>query len=143
MYEEYVNKGGFSLAQFMSHIRLTLIFFLSLSFFLNGCTAPTVTTGAFREVNRLEGELRRGVSTKMEVQRALGVPKGFGNTILPTDPRPREVWYYEDVEVVGTQFESGGILRANMRQQIRLVFFDKGVFDGYMLFSTEGTVTGK
>ena len=69
-----------------------------------GCApAPKVTTGAFTQVNRLESGLQRGVSTKMDVQRVLGTPKGFGNAALPTDQRLREVWYYDDIEVTGVK----------------------------------------
>ncbi len=62
-----------------------------------GC-AP-VTTGAFTQPARLESDLKRGVSTKRDVQRVLGTPKGSGRTVLPTDPRVREFWYYEDIKV--------------------------------------------
>ncbi len=143
MYNEQKNKRSFSWVRGLIDIELALSFFLSFSLFLSGCTGATVTTGAFRQVDRLESELRRGVSTKMEVQRMLGVPIGLGSSILPTDPRPREVWYYGGTEVIGTQFEFDGTIRANQRQQILLVFFDQGVFDGYMWFSNEGTSMSK
>ncbi|MGE5303834.1 MAG: hypothetical protein ACM3TN_10940 [Alphaproteobacteria bacterium] len=108
-----------------------------------GATAPTITTGAFTQVARLETDLHRGVSTKMDVQRILGVPKGFGGAILPTDPREREVWYYEDIEITGMSSETGGVIRANMRQQVLNVFFQNGVFDGFMWFSNAGIAAGK
>jgi hypothetical protein len=102
---------------------------------VTGCAPVTVTTGAFTQVARLETELKRGISTKIDVQRALGAPKGFGQSILPTDPTPREVWYYDDIEVIEAQAEPGGYIRANLRQQILLVFFEKEVLDGYMWFT--------
>ena len=107
-----------------------------LCLLLLGC-APKVTTGAFTNVSSLDQQLKRGVSTKMEVQKLLGAPNGFGSSVVPTDPRPREVWYYEDIE--GTDYKSEeGIVTMNMRQQILLVFFEKGVLEGYMWTSNSG-----
>jgi hypothetical protein len=102
---------------------------------MTGCAPVTVTTGAFTHVGKLETELKRGVSRKVDVQRALGAPNGFGQSILPTDPRPREVWYYDDIEMIDAQAEPGGYIRANVRQQVLLVFFEKEVLDGYMWFT--------
>ncbi len=106
-----------------------------------GCVTKA-TTGAFTQIGRLPQELTRGVSTKMDVRRVLGSPKGSGNAVLPTDPQPREVWYYGDIEVTDTRAEAG-IIRAQVRQQILLVFFEKGVFDGYMWWSNAGEAKGQ
>jgi len=108
---------------------------------VTGCVAK-VTTGAFAQTSRIESELKRGVSTKMDVQRVLGTPKGSGSAVLPTDPRAQEVWYYDDIEVTDARSEAG-IIRANVRQQILLVFFEKGVFDGFMWWSNAGEAKGK
>ena len=116
---------------------LGLVFTLLAAVLATGC--PTkVTTGAFVEVSRLEGELRRGVSTKMDVQRVLGAPNGFGNAIFPNDPAQLEIWYYEDVEATDIKFE-GSIMHMNMRQQILIIFFKKGVFDGFLWTSNGET----
>jgi hypothetical protein len=45
---------------------------------LAGC-ATGATTGAFVPVDRIEQELRRGVASKMDVQRVLGTPEGYGS----------------------------------------------------------------
>jgi hypothetical protein len=100
-----------------------------------GCTTAQVTSGAFAQVGRIETELRRGVSTKMDVQRVLGAPKGVGATLLPTDPRPRELWYYEDFAMTALENESPGRIRAQSRQQIILVMFDKETFDGFIWYT--------
>jgi hypothetical protein len=102
---------------------------------VTGCATTTATTGAFTQVTKLETELKRGVSKKIDVQRTLGAPNGFGQSILPTDPRPREVWYYDDIEITDAQAEPGGYIRANLRQQVLLVFFEQEVLDGYMWFT--------
>jgi len=36
------------------------------------------STGTFININRLDTDLQRGVSTKIDVQRVLGAPKGMG-----------------------------------------------------------------
>lgn len=108
-------------------------------FTLGGCVKEVtkVTTGAFINVNRLDTELQKGVSTKMDVQRVLGAPKGMGGAIIPTDPKHREIWYYEDIEMKDIKKEEG-VLKMNMRQQVLFVVFDKGVYDGYMWFTNVG-----
>jgi hypothetical protein len=71
----------------------------------------------------------------MDVQRALGAPKGLGGAVFPTDPKRREVWFYDDIELTDFKSEGERGLKANVRQQVLLVFFKKGVFDGFMWFS--------
>ena len=102
---------------------------------LIGCAPKRVTTGAFTQVARIESEFKRGVSTKEEVRRVLGPPKGGGSAILPPDRRQREVWFYEDFEVRNITSPKPGILRMDVRQQILLVFFNEGIFDGHMWYS--------
>lgn len=114
---------------------------------LIGCASKRMTTGAFTQVARIESEFKRGVSTKEDVLLVLGAPKGGGSAIVPPDRQQREVWFYEDIEVLNitssrntSPLRNAGsvkplILRMDVRQQILLVFFEEGVFDGYMWFS--------
>jgi hypothetical protein len=105
-----------------------------------GCVvAKEVRSGAFTEVNQLESALKRGQSTKADVQRLLGTPSGSGSALFPTDSKPREVRFYQDVEAIDAKNQGHGVVRANMRQQILLVFFEKEVFDGFMWYSNTGT----
>jgi hypothetical protein len=115
---------------------------LVLATLLAGC-AGQATTGAFTQVGRIESELRRGVSTKMDVRRVLGTPKGVGAASLPTDPRPRELWYYEDVKVTDVKFIGPGEISGKVQQQILLVTFDKGVFDGFIWYSGAPALAGQ
>ena len=115
---------------------------VSFTFFLlAGCAGSAATAGRFPEVNRIERELRRGVSTKLDVQGMLGIPRRYGSSILPGDLKPREVWFYDDIVITGTQPEGGGFVRAKMREQVLIVFFDENSFDGFMWFSTEALAT--
>ena len=110
-----------------------------------GC-ASQMTTGAFTQTRRIESDLKQGVSTKMDVQRVLGTPTGSGGAVFPLDSRPREVWYYDDIEVTNLSSEAeseAGLYRVKVRQQILLVFFEKGVFDGFMWWSNAGEAKGE
>jgi hypothetical protein len=93
------------------------------------------TTGAFTKVNKIETELERGRSTKLDVRRLLGTPKGYGQAVLPPQRKEHEVWYYEDIELTKVKFESASDIRADVRQQILLIFFLGEVFDGFMWYS--------
>jgi hypothetical protein len=69
------------------------------AFLLAGCAQSTaLTTGPFSRTNRIDSELRRGVSSKSEVERILGKPNGTGGSLLPLQDRPREVWVYNQVQ---------------------------------------------
>ncbi len=105
---------------------------------LAGCAPSKFTTGAFTQVNRLESDLQRGTSTKMDVRRVLGAPKGMGNAVFHPDPTPRAVWFYDDLEMTDSQSVGGGVLQVWIRQQILLVYFKDEVFDGFMWFSNAG-----
>ncbi len=131
-----------------SRVRRKLVMLLSGAL-MAGCAPTTATTGAFPEVGRIESELQRGVSTRMDTQRLLGAPDGFGDSLLPGRPKQgsgwryedlkaRDIWYYEDVEVTGTQSAGGGVMHIDIRQQVLLIFFDGEKFDGFMWFTNTG-----
>ena len=111
-----------------------LLWVLSMTL-LTGCAPNRLTTGAFTQVARIDSELERGVSTKEDVQRILGPPKGGGSAIVPPDRGLREVWFYDDIELLNVTSPKPGIMKMDVRQQILLVFFQEGVFDGFMWFS--------
>jgi hypothetical protein len=127
--------------------RLTFAFVLALS------AGPTIAqtpvgTGAFPKVEAIETQLKRGVSTKADVQRLLGVPNGSGGALLPGygDKRqqlePYQIWYYEDIEVTDTKAEEQ-LVTMNMRQQILTVFFRGELFHGYFWTSNSGLVQAR
>lgn len=105
-----------------------------------GC-ATGVTTGAFTQVSLVDKELKRGVSTKMDVQRMLGAPNGFGGALFPTDMHQQEVWYYDDIEATDFKSEPDEVMKVSVRQQILLIFFKGGLYDGFMWYSNK--VAGK
>lgn len=79
----------------------------------------------------LETDLQRGISTMDDVRRLLGEPNGSGGMLLlPRDTKPLNVWFYEKIEVEATEWN-----RVNINQDVMLIFFKGGRFDGYWWFS--------
>lgn len=105
--------------------------------------ASAIGTGAFPKASAIESQLKRGVSTRADVQRILGVPNGSGGALLPgVGARSEQVeayqlWYYEDVEITEMKGQ-GDVLNMKMRQQILAVFFKDEVFHGYFWTSNAG-----
>ncbi len=84
----------------------------------------------------LETTLRPGKSTPAEVLAALGEPSGRGGVMLPVlDKRARESWtyYFEKGHV---RAKRGGGLDVDSRRIFLFVYFDDGVYDGYLWFSS-------
>ncbi len=101
----------------------------------------------------LETMLRPGKSTPAEVTAALGKPNGRGGVMLPVlDKRARESWtyYFEEGHFRvkrggGGYFKTeGGLitpkggpdLDVDSRRIFLFVYFDDGVYDGYLWFSS-------
>jgi len=91
---------------------------------MTGC-ATTFKFGSPPRINQLE-TLKPGISTKAEVQAALGEPRGHGAARSADYPQPREIWYYDYVETDGSV----------MSLKFLLVFFDKSLYDAHMWFSS-------
>jgi hypothetical protein len=95
-----------------------------------------VGTGAFPKVDGIESQLKRGVSTKKDVQRILGIPNGSGGALLPgwgarsEQVDQYQIWYYEDLEATDITSEEN-VMKMKMRQQILAVFFKGDLFHGY------------
>ena len=114
----------------------------------------------------IDNRLKQGISTKMEVQRLLGMPNGSGAALLPKiadiphmldlnaqntipgiryykDGSSYEIWFYENME-----FENHLDLLSNpnpvcMTQKFLLVFFHKQVYEGYFWYAGCGVVNVK
>ena len=104
---------------------------------ITGCT-HTVTSGTFMNPGRIDNELKKGVSTKIDAEKVLGRPKGFGSALLPTESVPREVWFYEDIEATDATSLGSNTIRVKVRQQFLLLFFQKELYDGYLWVSNVG-----
>lgn len=94
------------------------------------------TVGARPVTEALETTLRPGESTPAEVVAALGEPSGRGGVMLPVlDKRARESWtyYFEKGYVKDAR---GGGVDVDTRRTFLFVYFDDGVYDGYLWFSS-------
>jgi hypothetical protein len=100
--------------------------------------AQAATTGAFRDLAMVDARLKKGVTTKADVRRELGIPNGSGRGLWAyLGPEEREIWYYEDVAVTGMR-SAEGTMTIDMRQQIFLVLFKGEYVDGYLWTSNAG-----
>jgi hypothetical protein len=127
--------------------RLVLVLILAL-WAGSAAAQAAVGTGAFPNARAIESQLKRGVSTKSDVQRVLGVPGGAGGALLPgfgdqsQSLASYQIWYYEDIEVTDFKSEER-LLTMKMRQQILAVFFKGEVFHGYFWTSNSGVAEAK
>lgn len=107
-----------------------------------GCV-PDQGSGAFRDAGAIGTTLTRGVASKADVQKLLGVPNGYGSSLFINVPGgPRDIWYYEDVAVEGMRSERD-VLKADVRLQMMLIFFKGDRFDGYLWTTNSAPVAAK
>jgi len=86
----------------------------------------TLHYGRMPETRLLVQDLTPQVSTKADVLRVLGSPRGYGKARLAEVSGPRTIWYYEETDASAAKIKLGMLL----------VFFDGELFDGYMWFSS-------
>ena len=98
--------------------RLALV--VTLTGVLSGCYSAW--TGFWPPVERLE-DLRPGVSSRADVEAALGKPVGQGGARFTPEEGPREVWVYRRAGYPG----SG----TTLHQAQLLVFLEDGRYDGH------------
>lgn len=102
----------------------------------------SMTTGPFRDTTALEASWSRGVTTPDEVKQLVGEPNGSGNLVGVFDDTPYELWFYDDLETIGTKGSGGGVINLQTRQQFLMVFFSDGLYQGHMWFSNDSQATG-
>lgn len=117
-----------------------LIPILLMACMLPACTAKKVVQGPFVDLTAIEAKLKKGVSTKMDVQQVLGSPQGLGGAVFPVTAEQHEVWYYQNIQIDNIVAKQSYITM-DMHQKVLLVFFSKELFDGFLGFS--GTIKGE
>ena len=108
----------------------------------SGAQAQGGRTQAFPDVDRMEAELTKGVSTKADVEALLGPPVGHGGALSAVQPdRPRDVWVYGEFgwSIIDM---SGSVVRLHLDQQLLMVYFVDGVFDGFWWHGNAGAMKG-
>jgi len=116
-----------------------LLYTLVLVCSLVSCTPEKVVQGPFLKLSAIETELKKGVSTKIDVQRIMGSPQGLGGAVFPVTAEEHEVWYYQNIQIDNIVSQQSYITM-DMHQKVLLVFFSKGLFDGFLWFT--GTIKG-
>ena len=101
----------------------------------------SVTTGPFRETSALEASWTSGLTTPDEVKRLVGEPNGNGSLVGAFNDTPYELWFYDDLETIGSKGTGGGVLLLQTRQQFLMVFFSNGLYQGHMWFSNDSQAT--
>lgn len=120
-------------------ISLRVIYTVLVACSLSACNTTKIEQGSFLNISSIETELKKGVSTKKDVQRILGSPQGFGGAVFPHNTEAHEVWFYENIKfdiIKSQQFQ----ITMDMNQKVLLVFFSKQFFDGFLWFT--GTIKG-
>jgi hypothetical protein len=105
---------------------------LTLALFLGACGTVRFEAGTAFDPGKLESALRPGISTRLDVEEALGPPYGKGGALLPFHDTPRVAWTYFQ-ERGDIDLGAGGI----QDQRVYLfVFFRDDTFDSYMWFTS-------
>ncbi len=91
---------------------------------LGGCMQTT--SGFPPRIDSIR-QLQRGQTKMSDVLLTLGEPRGFGSARLSAAMSPREIWFYEFVKTEGGKTDD----------RMLLVFFNNGVYDGYLFFSAD------
>lgn len=106
---------------------------LILTSLLIGCVR--IKCGRMPDIDALASALQPQVSTKEDVLKLLGPPRGYGMGRRSKISGPGVIWYYESIESTSTMWLSGSTQNLKML----LVFFDREKYDGYMWFPLSGT----
>src|ERR1700740_1566806 len=104
-----------------------VIALLSASLLIGGCVS--VTYGVQPQVDRL-ARLSPGKSRQSDVLLTLGEPRGKGAAHLSAEIPLRDVWFYEFAH------GEGGWKSTSVDLEMLVVFFQGGVYDGYLWFSS-------
>lgn len=97
---------------------------LCLFTLLMSCCA--VKFGRMPDTEALQLQLKQNVSTKADVLKVLGPPRGYGMARLPKLPNPRVIWFYEYLESDGK----------SVRLKMLLMFFDGEKYEDHLWFSS-------
>jgi hypothetical protein len=133
------SKLGPRARRLVSHAAvLTIGLVLATALGPRPASAQLASSGAFRDLGSIETSLQRGVTTQAQVRARWGEPNGAGAARFASlGGDEREIWYYEDIELTGAK-SAGGVVKADLRQQILLVIFKGAVVDGYLWTSNAG-----
>ena len=82
--------------------------------------------GSMPDTQALQLQLKQNISTKADVLKVLGPPRGYGMARFPNVPNPRVIWFYEYLESDGK----------HARLKMLLMFFGGEKYEGHLWFSS-------
>jgi hypothetical protein len=90
-------------------------------------SACTLKYGRIPDTASLSSSLRQNISTKADVLKVLGTPRGYGRADLGPPSEPQVLWFYEYLEASRKEF----------RLTMLVVFFHKELYTGHLWFSSQ------
>lgn len=116
---QFGNSAGLAIGhEFFRSIVLVILWVVPL--------AACSTVGVAPNIDHLE-ELSPGVSTAADILRLLGEPRGRGVARMTADFEPRDVWFYEQLQLKAEdQF-----------LRMLLVFVKDGLYDGHLWYGAK------
>ena len=108
-----------------------LLTVVCLTLLFAGCA--TAKYGRDPDIRALT-QLSQNVSTKADVLKSLGPPRGYGMARLFNESEPRVLWFYEYVKIEGLMD------RMSLDLNMLVVIFDGEKFSGHFWFSSSDKV---
>jgi hypothetical protein len=109
-------------------LRLSLIV-VWLSIMIMGCVS-SIKYGRMPDTERISTSLIQHVSTKEDVLKILGPPRGYGKSQMSSSPVTYVMWFYEYLAA------SAGGSAMKIDLTMLMVYFDKEIYEGHMWFSS-------
>jgi hypothetical protein len=101
---------------------LLLVFYVVI--FVSACTS--IKYGSMPDTAKLSSTLCQNISTKDDVLKTLGPPRGYGKSLMISVNEPHVIWFYEYMEAADKE------IKLNML----MVFFNKEIYAGHLWFSS-------
>jgi hypothetical protein len=123
----------------LTALKRAVLLAATLPLMLAGCGSIRVEAGTPFDPDKLESDLRPGISTQADVEAKLGKPYGKGGALLPFHDKPRLTWTYFH-EVGNVDMGKGDMLDDRV---YLFVFFAGDKFDSYLWFTSSLTPVKK
>ena len=107
-------------------LKLLLIVFCVV-IFASACVS--IKYGRMPDTEKLTSALSQNISTKADVLKILGQPRGYGKLHMSSIPEPLVIWFYEYIE-------ASGFTSTEVNMKMLMVFFNKELYAGHMWFSS-------
>jgi hypothetical protein len=110
--------------------RRLIIILIFLSAMLASCT---IKYGSIPATEKISSSLIQHTSTKDDVLKVLGPPRGYGKYQMSIMPEAHVIWYYEYMQASNINYIDKSM---DLDLKMLMVFFDKEIYAGHMWFSS-------